>query len=221
MPVRVKICGLTTTADIHAAVVAGADALGLNCYPRSPRFVPPALARELLASVPALVDVVGVFADCTWAEAAATAKELGIATVQLHADQHTVADIRPIRCVPAFRVRDTADLDKITIYLDQCRAANLLPAAVLLDAHAPGLFGGTGQTLPWQLLVGFAPGVPLILAGGLTPENVARAVTVVRPFAVDVASGVESGPARKDSERMRAFVAAAKTVSLASDFPST
>ena len=210
--VRVKICGVTTPDDIHAAVVAGADALGINCYPHSPRFVPPALVPRLLASVPALVDVVGVFAECTWTEAAALAWQLGIGTVQLHAYQHTPADIRPLRSVPAFRVCEASDLHTITAYLDQCRLAGWCPAAVLLDAHAPGLFGGTGQTLPWELVAGFAPGVPIILAGGLTPQNVARAVAVVQPFAVDVASGVESAPGRKDPERMRAFVAAAKSV---------
>ena len=102
------------------------------------------------------------------------------------------------------------DLQGIARYLDRCRSLELLPAAVLVDAHVSGQYGGTGQTLPWDLLADFRPGVPLILAGGLTPENVAEAVRLVRPYAVDVASGVELSPGRKDAEKMRRFIGSAR-----------
>src|SRR5205814_10530314 len=101
-------------------------------------------------------------------------------------------------------------LNDISRYLDVCRNTNRLPAAILLDAHVPGQYGGTGQKAPWHLLADFKPGVPVLLAGGLTPDNVAEAVRVVRPYAVDVASGVEARPGHKDEDKMRRFIANAR-----------
>ena len=114
--------------------------------------------------------------------------------------------VHPLRVIPAFTVRDRQSLQAITDYLDVCARRDQPPAAILVDAHVPGSFGGTGQTLPWELLADFSPGVPLILAGGLTPDNVARAIRMVRPYAVDVASGVESSPGKKDAELMKRFI---------------
>jgi len=111
--------------------------------------------------------------------------------------------------IPAFPVRDASSLAAVTSYIEACRALGRLPAAVLLDGHAPGQHGGTGRIAPWELIAAYRPGVPVILAGGLTPENVADAVRIVRPYAIDVASGVESAPGVKDAEKMRRFVAAA------------
>ena len=107
-------------------------------------------------------------------------------------------------------VRDAGDLENLSAYLERCRARQQLPSAVLVDAHVAGQFGGTGQTAPWDLLADFQPGVPVILAGGLTPDNVATAIRRVRPYAVDVASGVESTPGRKDPEKVRRFIEAAR-----------
>ena len=109
-----------------------------------------------------------------------------------------------------FRVKDRQSLTDITTYLDMCRRASQMPSAILVDAHVEGAMGGTGHKAPWELLTEFRPGVPLILAGGLTPENVGEAIRVVRPAGVDVASGVESGPRRKDPDKVGAFIAAAR-----------
>lgn len=207
---RVKICGVTTTADAELAAGLGADALGLNFYPRSPRFITEAQARAILGALPAAVEAVGLYVNeapnHVWREAG----RLGLRTVQLHGDHAEVVPAAPPRCVPAFPVRDAASLSAITAYLARLRAAGVVPAAILVDAHVPGRHGGTGQTAPWHLLIDFDPGVPLILAGGLTPENVASAIRAVRPWGVDVASGVESAPGVKDAEKLRRFIAEAR-----------
>jgi phosphoribosylanthranilate isomerase len=159
---------------------------------------------------------VGVFVNKSAMELAGFFAPLGlhrcIHTIQWHGD-HDKREIGrwwPDEVIAAFQVRDKASLDMISRYIDQCRAVEELPAAILVDAQIPGQHGGTGQTAPWELLASFRPGVPLILAGGLTPENVADAVRVVRPYAVDVASGVEENPRRKDAEKMRRFIANAR-----------
>jgi len=209
--VRVKICGITHPADLAAAVDAGADAVGLNFHPPSPRSVTREVARSLLAELPPFVEAVGVFANRKVHDLRELLVELGrLTTVQVHGGPHEVVAAYPYRFVPAFQVREAADLDVIRRYLDACREASALPAAILVDGHAPGLVGGTGQRAPWDLLADFRPGVPLILAGGLTPDNVAEAVRRVRPYAVDVASGVESSPGRKDAALVRRFVESAR-----------
>ena len=200
MRTRVKICGITHPDDLAAAVAAGADAVGFNFHPPSPRFVDPGRARALLALLPPFVEAVGVFVARPVAEACAGLDS--IRTVQMHAG---LGDAPPVgfRLVPAFPVRTSDDLEAI-----QRLVPALAPAALLVDGHAPGLHGGTGQAAPWDLLARWRPGVPVILAGGLTPENVAEAVRRVRPYAVDVASGVESSPGRKCPEKMRRFIEA-------------
>ncbi len=204
-PVRVKICGVTTPEDLAAAVEAGADAVGLNFHPTSPRFVTPERAGRLLALLPPFVEAVGVFVSRPVLSACQSLEALGaIHTVQMHAGQPEPAP-PGFRLIPAFPVRDAADLERIAGQAVEIRAA-----AVLVDGHAPGLHGGTGRVAPWDLLAGWSPGVPVILAGGLTPENVAEAVRRVRPWAVDVASGVESSPGRKCAEKMRRFIEAAR-----------
>src|SRR4029077_7249289 len=110
---------------------------------------------------------------------------------------------RGLRGAPALSVVDAASLTTITNYLKLLASAGAAPAAILVDAHVPGQYGGTGQKAPWHLLADFNPGVPLILAGGLTPDNVAEAIHIVKPYAVDVASGVESAPGKKDADKMR------------------
>jgi phosphoribosylanthranilate isomerase len=206
MSVRVKICGVTRREDVDAAVAAGVDLLGLNFYAGSRRSVSFALARELMTDVPGVVKAVGV---CVQPEAEFLAEMLrevpALHAVQWHGGGPPTALAVPL--VPAFRVADVAGVDAIRAYLASCTRP---PLAILVDADVPGQHGGTGVTVPWHLLAGVDFGVPLILAGGLTPDNVADAVRRVRPWAVDVASGVESAPGIKDAGKVRAFVQAAR-----------
>jgi phosphoribosylanthranilate isomerase len=211
--VRVKICGVRTVAELQHAAACGADAVGLNFHPPSPRFVGPAQARELLAALPPFVEAVGVFVNKRLDELRELLHDLGrLRTVQVHGGEPEVVDAAPYHHVPALQVRDEADLRRAEAYLAACRARGCLPAALLIDGHAPGLAGGTGQRAPWELVAGLRAEVPIILAGGLTPENVAEAVRVVRPYAVDVASGVESSPGVKCPDKVRAFIEAALSV---------
>jgi phosphoribosylanthranilate isomerase len=209
---RIKICGVTTPADAALAADLGADAVGLNFYPRSPRCVSAETAGALADALPPFVEPVALFVEEPPAVVASRLADLPrVRTVQWHGAEPAPADEWGGALIVAFTVRDAADLARITAYVDRCRARGRLPAAVLVDAHVAGQFGGTGQTAPWRLLADFRPGVPLILAGGLTPDNVAEAVRIVRPYAVDVASGVEAAPGRKDAELMRRFIAAARS----------
>jgi len=210
--VRVKICGVTSVEDALLAANLGAEAVGLNFYEKSPRFIDASKAYEILRALPAFVEPVGLFVRRSLREIAATLKEPGldrIRTVQRHADQPEIGDffVYPFSLIDAFPVADVASLGRIQTYLaDAWDQAFFRPGAILVDAHVPGKYGGTGQTAPWQLLAAFAPTVPLILAGGLTPDNVAEAIRIVRPYAVDVASGVESSPGKKDPDKMQRFI---------------
>jgi phosphoribosylanthranilate isomerase len=204
---RVKVCGVTSEEDALAAARFGADAVGLNFHPPSPRCVDPEVARFILRALPPFIEAVGVFVDRPLREVYERLRPLGrIRTIQMHGQVREMADCYPYHFVPAFQVRDASSLAEVTRYLNTCRGLGRLPSAVLLDGHAPGLAGGTGRTAPWELLASFRPGVPVILAGGLTPDNVAEAVALVRPFAVDVASGVESSPGVKDPDRVQRFI---------------
>src|SRR5262249_22125486 len=150
------------------------------------------------------VEPVAIFVNELPSHVERVALELGFQTVQVHGQHAEVP--QGVRLIPAFGVRDQASLTQITTCLERLRAVGASPAAILVDAHVPGMHGGTGQTAPWHLLAGFDAGVPLILAGGLTPDNVGAAIRIVRPYAVDVASGVESAPGRKDPEKVRRFI---------------
>jgi phosphoribosylanthranilate isomerase len=204
---RIKICGITTEADAQAAVDCGADALGFNFYGRSPRYVPEEKVAAILRDLPPFVDPVALFVNELFDHMLAQVKRLpSLHTIQYHGDLLAACPAEPYRFIPAFAVRDAQSLERMKVYLERCRHEGQLPAAVLVDAHVPGQFGGTGQTAPWELLANFRPGVPVILAGGLTPNNVAEAVRIVRPYAVDVASGVEISPGQKDPEKIRRFI---------------
>jgi phosphoribosylanthranilate isomerase len=208
---RVKICGVTDETDALLAASLGADAVGLNFYPKSPRFVPPPAAARIVRALPPFVEPVALFVNETLEEMFAAARRLGaLRTLQWHGERPEVCPEPAFRFIPAFQVGDAAGLERVQRYLDACRGADALPAAVLIDGHAAGQYGGTGQPAPWRLLADFRPGVPLILAGGLTPENVAEAVRLVAPYGVDVAGGVEQCPGRKDAEKIKRFVDTAR-----------
>lgn len=203
MNVRVKICGITSVADALGAVEAGADALGFMFHPSSPRAVTAAQAAAIIRELPPFVSRVGVFVNARAPLLRETARTAGLDTLQLHGEE-TPAECTGLGCpvIKAFRVRDAESLTGLLAYRT---------AAWLLDSYVPGVRGGTGARFNWELAVQVVRlGRPVILAGGLTPENVAQAVAKVRPYGVDVSSGVESSPGRKDLTRMRDFVAAAK-----------
>ncbi len=207
--VRIKICGITRPDDASAAARLGADAVGLNFYPSSPRYVDPAAAEGILSRLPPFLEAVGVFVNRSLMQMIEAVQPLGrVHTLQWHGDnpRREPHAARPYRLIQAFAVRDENGLRDVTNYLDLCRQCNQLPDAVLLDAHAPGVYGGTGTPAPWRLLADFRPGVPVILAGGLNADNVAEAIQLVKPYAVDVASSVEDGPGRKAPELVRRFI---------------
>jgi phosphoribosylanthranilate isomerase len=209
-PLRVKICGVTAPADVAACAAAGADAVGINFHPGSKRYVDPRTVQPLLRSVPPLLSAVGVFVGMPLRHITALAYQLGLRGIQYHGEPQPPEDLFPFSLIAAFRIRDKQSLAEIDRYLDACRAGGHLPAAILLDAFVEGQEGGTGTIAPWDVIAEYQPGVPIILAGGLTPENVAEAIRTVWPAAVDVASGVESVPGVKDPAKVRAFVANAR-----------
>ncbi len=202
---RVKICGVTTPADAVFAADCGADALGLNFVPASPRYLTADRAAAVVAGLTPFVATVGVFAGGAGDDVRAMATRLGLRAVQTYDAGPPAAAYAPAAHVAAFRIATAADLLAVTEYVRVHR-----PAAVLLDSFVTGALGGTGHRAPWELLAGFDPGVPVILAGGLTPDNVAEAIRLVRPWGVDVASGVEASPGVKDRAKVRDFVRAAK-----------
>jgi len=204
-PVRIKICGVTRAEDALAAVRLGADALGFNFWPGSKRHVTPAAARAIIARLPPFVTSVGVFVNQTEGEMRAIAAESGIQVFQLHGDEPPELCARlPLPVVKAIPVDQIRTLSRLLSYE---------VSAFLLDTPSRG-YGGSGEPFDWSLAEGVSEVAPVILAGGLTPENVAAAVRAVRPYAVDVASGVESSPGVKDMARMSRFIAAVREVHL-------
>ncbi|MBY0513481.1 MAG: phosphoribosylanthranilate isomerase [Gemmataceae bacterium] len=218
--IRIKICGVTTPEDARFAAEAGADALGLNFYPKSPRFLTPPAAAAVVRALPPFTATVGVFVGTSLRQAAAVAYQLGLRGLQTYDDRPPDDDPFPFAHVPAFRVKDAAGLDHVREFVRLARAAGRPPAAVLIDSYTPGEMGGTGKIAPWELIRGFDPGVPVVLAGGLTPENVAEAISTVRPWGVDVASGVELAPGRKDPEKVARFIRNARAAAAALSPPS-
>jgi phosphoribosylanthranilate isomerase len=202
MRTRVKICGITRLEDVHLAVELGATALGFNFYPPSPRYIAPAAASEIIRRLPPFVTPVGIFADETDAEhVAALAREAHVIAVQLHGPRfpESSGPLEGFLLIYAVAVREDFRPDEL---------GRLKANAFLLDTFDPNLHGGTGKTFKWSMAREAKRYGPVILAGGLTPENVGEAIREVRPFAVDVASGVESAPGIKDAAKLRAFFAA-------------
>jgi len=210
-PVRVKICGLTRPEDVRAACELGVDALGFNFWPRSRRYLDPRSAIPVLSELSPLTAGVGVFVQTPFRRMYATAYQLGLRGVQWVGDDADFENSYPFSVVLAVRVRDGADLIAAKREVERAKSLGCTISALLIDGFAAGEMGGTGHKAPWEMLRDFDAGVPVILAGGLTPENVAEAIREVRPMAVDVASGVESAPGVKDAEKMRRFIDAARS----------
>ena len=201
--VKVKICGITSVRDARAAVRLGADAIGFNFYPKSPRYIRKERARAILAALPPFVTAVGVFVNEPAEDIQRICDFVGIETVQFHGGEspRLVHSLTRLKRIMAFRVESEKDISRLPRYQVD---------AYLLDAFVPGKPGGTGVTFSWELAREAQRHGPIILAGGLTLENVAEAIRVAAPYAVDVASGVEKAPGVKDRDLMGAFIQQAK-----------
>ena len=211
---KVKICGIRDVGTAQAVAALRPDAIGLNFFARSVRCVDEATAAEIVRTLPAGIEAWGVFVNHPLDEIRRIADACGLNAIQLHGDElpETIAALAPLRIVRAFRVGE-AGLDELCAYLDRCRVLGCLPDACLIDARVEGVYGGTGKIAPWDLLARDTRRdrwPPLVLAGGLTPENVAAGVQTVRPWGVDVAGGVETSPGIKDLDRVARFIAAAR-----------
>jgi phosphoribosylanthranilate isomerase len=203
--VKVKICGITNWTDARRAVEAGVQFLGFNFYRPSPRYIQPAAARRIIRRLPDGIATVGVFVNESEANMLAIARRVGLDYLQLHGDEppEQVARLkREIPVIKAVRVRDSFRPRQ----LDSLSCAS----AILLDGFDTRRHGGTGKTFNWNLARGSNGSRRMFLAGGLTPENVAEAIRVARPYAVDVCSGVEARPGRKDPARIVALMWAVK-----------
>jgi phosphoribosylanthranilate isomerase len=214
MRVRVKICGITRPEFAAAAAEAGADAIGL-VFAESPRRVSPFEAARIVAALPPWITPVGVYVDEPPVRIQSVAMSAGLTTIQLHGDEapDVPAKLAPLKIVKAMRIGREADIEAARRWRAAAEQAGRVPDAYLVDASVPGgAKGGTGRQADWSLAAkmvkeGFRP---LILSGGLTPENVAEAIATVRPWGVDVSSGVEIEPGIKDPEKIKAFVEAVR-----------
>lgn len=209
-----KICGLRDLETARWVAALGPSALGLNFFPRSPRVIDTASAATIGAELGDRLELVGVFVNHPAEEIAAVVEACRLSTVQMHGDEppSALAAVRQ-RCPQVKLIRSwtrAARWDHLPGYLQECAELGCSPAAILVDAPAPGVYGGTGETVDWNSLrTVYDPNwPPLILAGGLTAENIAEAIRIVQPWGVDVASGVESAPGVKNRARVAAFLAA-------------
>jgi phosphoribosylanthranilate isomerase len=198
---RVKICGITNAGDARRAVELGAWALGLIFWPQSSRACPPEEAEAIAAELRRRVELVGVFVNATLDEVAERADHASLSILQLHGDEgpaycREAARRTGCKVMKAVRVRDAAQVHGLRVFHTDLH---------MLDAYVPGSPGGTGESFNWELARLHRGSAPVVLSGGLTPENVGRAIEVARPFAVDSASGTEAEPGRKDPAKLKAF----------------
>jgi phosphoribosylanthranilate isomerase len=204
--VRIKICGITNLEDALLAAELGADALGFIFYAKSPRKVSPETAREIIAQLPPFVASVGVFVDEDAAVVQELAAQVGLDWVQLHGQESPeyCRGLRP-KVIKGFRIKDEKSLMELEPYRDAVQA-------LLLDTYKKGQAGGTGEVFDWQLARAAQTYGRIILAGGLTPKNVAQAIVTAWPAAVDAASGTEAAPGKKDPAKLKAFFKAVKEI---------
>jgi len=193
--VKVKICGLTNYQDAVAAMEMGADLLGFNFYPKSPRYIQPEKAVHIIGRLPAFIDIVGVFVNSSLEEVRNTIDQCQLNWVQLHGDESPqfCRELlsRNVKSIKAIRVKDKSDIDRAQTYFTD---------AILLDAFNPAKYGGTGLTFDWNIIGHITKRV--FLAGGINPDNAARAVKL-GVYGIDVCSGIESQPGKKDHAKMR------------------
>lgn len=202
MRTRIKICGITNLNDALTALEVGADALGFVFFPKSPRYIEPEQAREIIRELPPLVTVVGVFVDEHIDRVREIVKYCSLALLQLHGTESPeYCEWYSQRVIKVFRVKDRASIEEIKKYS---------VSGVLLDSYSDKAYGGTGSTFDWSLAREVVTLKPVVLAGGLTAENVGQAIAQVRPYGVDVSSGVERAPGNKDHEKMQYFVEAVR-----------
>jgi phosphoribosylanthranilate isomerase len=195
---RIKICGLTNLKDAMTAVEAGADALGFVCYAQSPRAITPQTIKAIIARLPPFVATVGVFANPTDVELREAFDDWGLGIAQLQGDEPPeLCDRFPGRVIKAIRVRDKKSIEMMCYYTVR---------AFVLDTFRHDQLGGTGETFDWSWAKQAKRFGPVILAGGLTPQNVARAIRTVRPIGVDVSSGIEKTLGKKDPKKVRKFI---------------
>jgi phosphoribosylanthranilate isomerase len=201
--VRVKICGITNLGDALIAAEFGADALGFVFFKGSPRYVPPDEARKIILGLPPFITTVGVFVDEKPEEVERIVKHTAVDVAQFHGHEPPEACMTGRRVIKAIRIKELADLEPLKHYR---------VSAFLLDTYAPDSFGGTGQTFNWDVALDAKQFGKIILSGGLNPDNVEKAIRWVRPYAVDVSSGVEEEKGRKDHTKLKLFIERAKRV---------
>ena len=205
--VKIKICGITNLEDALAAIKSGADALGFVFYPHSPRAIDQETARRIVSDLPPFVSAIGVFVDEEIKNLEKIASYAGLDIIQLHGSEPPEYCALNRKVIKAIRVKELSDLDMLSSY----SAAS----AFLLDTYSPDAFGGTGQKFNWDIALEAKRLGRIILAGGLTPDNIEQAIKHVKPFAVDVSSGVEGDiKGKKDHARLRLFIERAKYASL-------
>jgi phosphoribosylanthranilate isomerase len=208
MPPKIKICGITNQDDAETAVHEGADALGFVFYSQSPRYVEPAVAKQIIRCLPPFVLPVGVFVNQDLDTVRRLFDDCGLALAQLHGDESPdfcESLKRPV--LRALRLRDRSSFLALAEFKGRMGVRGFV-----VDAFSDRVYGGTGHTTNWSLAGEVAKAVPILLAGGLTPENVQEAIRQVQPYGVDVSSGVEQRPGRKDSAKIRAFIQAVRLV---------
>lgn len=213
MAYKIKICGITNLDDALAAVISGADALGFVFHKASPRCVTPEVVRRITASLPPFILPVGVFVNEDIKVVRDLVDSCGLAIAQLHGDESAAYCEqlgRPV--LKAIRLRDMGSFLSLAEYKGRAGVRGFV-----VDTYSGAAYGGTGQTADWSLAAEAAKTAPILLAGGLTPENVGEAIIKVRPYGVDVSSGVETSPGKKDHAKVRAFIQAVKLVSQKAD----